>query len=165
MPSSAPDLSHFAAARLLELGEAIRVHRKQLKISATSTAEAAGMSRVTLHRIEKGAPAVTMGAYVNALTVLGLEFTVRDKNCPAGPAASPLTERTDRQGWIPVRVALASYPQLRRIAWHLGEHEVLTPQEALTLYERNERHLDLAGMPLEERQLLEALRDVFGRPP
>jgi len=35
--------------------------RKALRVSATVAAEAAGMSRVTLHRIEKGEPSVTMG--------------------------------------------------------------------------------------------------------
>jgi transcriptional regulator with XRE-family HTH domain len=36
---------------------------KALKVSATTAAEAAGMSRMTLHRIERGEPSVTMGAY------------------------------------------------------------------------------------------------------
>ena len=35
-------------------------------------AEAAGMSRITWYRIEKGEPAVTMGAWMNAVTVVGL---------------------------------------------------------------------------------------------
>lgn len=34
------------------------------------------MSRVTLHRIERGEPSVTMGAYLNALAVLGLDFEI-----------------------------------------------------------------------------------------
>lgn len=39
-------------------------------------AERAGMSRVTLHRIEKGDPAVTFGNYLRVLMVLGLERDV-----------------------------------------------------------------------------------------
>ena len=42
--------------RLQELGAQIRARRKALGVSATAAAESAGMSRVTLHRIEKGAP-------------------------------------------------------------------------------------------------------------
>ena len=39
-------------------------------------AERAGMSRVTLHRIEKGDPAVTFGNYLRVLMVRGLERDV-----------------------------------------------------------------------------------------
>lgn len=34
------------------------------------SAEAAGISRVTLHRIEKGTPSVTVGALMNVLDAL-----------------------------------------------------------------------------------------------
>lgn len=36
-------------------------------------AERAGLSRVTLHRIEKGDAAVTLGNYLRVMMVLGLE--------------------------------------------------------------------------------------------
>jgi len=36
-------------------------------------AERAGLSRVTLHRIERGDSAVTMGSYLRIMMVLGLE--------------------------------------------------------------------------------------------
>jgi DNA-binding transcriptional regulator YiaG len=50
------------AAKLKVLGECIRAHREQQKVNATVLAEAAGMSCVTLHRIERGEPSVTMAA-------------------------------------------------------------------------------------------------------
>ena len=62
MPATAPATGEIAAARLLALGEQLRAQRKRLGVSATTAAEAAGMSRVTLHRIERGEPSVTMGA-------------------------------------------------------------------------------------------------------
>jgi transcriptional regulator with XRE-family HTH domain len=65
----------------------IRAHRKRLGVNGTTTAEAAGMSRVTLYRIERGEPSVTMGAYIGALDALGLELEVVDPHAKAGPHA------------------------------------------------------------------------------
>ena len=61
MPAKAPPTGDLVAARLASLGQRIRARRKQHKVTATTAAEAAGMSRVTLHRIERGEPSVTMG--------------------------------------------------------------------------------------------------------
>lgn len=36
-------------------------------------AERAGLSRVTLHRVEKGDAAVTLGSYLRVMMVLGLD--------------------------------------------------------------------------------------------
>lgn len=58
---------------LNELGENIRLARLRRNISATLLAERAGMTRVTLRRIERGDPGATMGAYANVLKCLGLE--------------------------------------------------------------------------------------------
>jgi transcriptional regulator with XRE-family HTH domain len=88
MPSSAPILSGPAAKLLKALGEQVRAHRKALGVSATVTAEAAGLSRVTLHRIEKGEPAVTMGAYLNAMSALGLALGVQPL-APPTPQSPP----------------------------------------------------------------------------
>lgn len=48
------------------------VSAESVRVTAIACAEAAGMSRVTLHRIEKGNPSVTIGAYINVATALGL---------------------------------------------------------------------------------------------
>ena len=139
--------------KLTALGQKIRAQRKALRISATATAEAAGMSRVTLHRIEKGEASVTMGAYLNAMAVLGLEFGVIPANTAATqPAAS------DRTGWIPARIALSDYPQLRQLAWQVHGTDALTPREALDIYERNGRHIDTPALQPHEQQLIAALR-------
>ena len=152
MPSTAPILPEQCAAQLQALGAHIRAQRKALRLSATVTAEAAGLSRVTLHRIEKGEPSVTMGAWCNALAALGMELQAHT-GAQGQPAAAP-----NRAGWIPARVALADYPQLRALAWQVHGTDTLTPAEALGIYERNARHLDMEAMTTHERALLDALR-------
>jgi transcriptional regulator with XRE-family HTH domain len=86
MPAAAPPLADAVAAKLAAIGRLIRAHRKRLGVNGTTTAEAAGMSRVTLYRIERGEPSVTMGAYIGALDALGLELDVVD---PRAHAAQP----------------------------------------------------------------------------
>ena len=152
MPSTAPILPEQCAAQLQALGAHIRAQRKALRLSATVTAEAAGLSRVTLHRIEKGEPSVTMGAWCNALAALGMELQAHT-GAQGQPAAAP-----NRAGWIPARVALADYPQLRALAWQVHGTDTLTPAEALGIYERNARHLDMEAMPPHEKALLDSLR-------
>lgn len=157
MPSKPPPISEASTARLQALGAQIRAQRKALRLSATVTAEAAGLSRVTLHRIEKGEPAVTMGAWCSAMAALGMTLQ-------AGNGAAT-TETPDRTGWIPARVALADYPQLRALAWQVHGTDTLTPTEALDIYERNARHLDLQAMSADEQALLQALRLALQRAP
>jgi transcriptional regulator with XRE-family HTH domain len=63
-----------AAGKILgTLGENLRMARLRRQISAQQVADRAGISRSTLWMIEKGSPAVAMGAYVQVLFVLGLE--------------------------------------------------------------------------------------------
>jgi transcriptional regulator with XRE-family HTH domain len=152
MPSQAPISPEQCKAQLHALGAQIRDRRKALRLSATVTAEAAGLSRVTLHRIEKGEPSVTMGAWCNAMAALGMGLQAQTGVQPQAVAAP------DRAGWIPARVALADYPQLRALAWQVHGTDTLTPAEALGIYERNARHLDMEAMPAHEKALLEALQ-------
>lgn len=158
MPAKPPKIAAVAAERLVALGREIQARRKGLKISATVAAEAAGMSRVTWHRIERGEPAVTMGAYLNAITTLGLDLCV---SAPLQPVIEPHVK--DRNGWIPVRIRLSDYPQLKQLAWQVHGTDTLTPVEALNVYERNARHFDEQALEVKERQLLEMLRLALGR--
>lgn len=156
MPATAPSIASAAAEKLALLGRQIRARRKAQRVSATAAAEAAGMSRVTLHRIEAGEPSVTMGAYLNAMAALGLEFGILEP-LPAGGGHDE-----DRRSWIPARIRLADYPQLKQLAWQVHGTDALTPSEALGIYERNWRHLDLQAMDARERNLVEALRLALG---
>ena len=153
MPASSPAISNATVARLDALGQQIRTRRKALGINATVVAEAAGLSRVTLHRIEKGGPAVTMAAYLNVMAALGLDFIL---SLPADPAA--VAPAADYSGWIPARVRLGDYPQLKQLAWQVHGVDELTPAEALSIYERNWRHVDIAALQPHEQQLVDALR-------
>jgi transcriptional regulator with XRE-family HTH domain len=161
MPSRTVLPSEPCTTQLQALGAQLRTQRKALRLSATVAAEAAGVSRVTLHRIEKGEPSVTMGAWCNALAALGLALQAQGAaNGRAGVAQQP-----GRPGWIPAQVVLADYPQLRALAWQVHGTDALTPVEALDIYERNARHLDLQAMSADEQALLHALRLAFARSP
>ena len=156
MPAKPPAIASITASQLIALGQQIRAHRKALQISATTTAEAAGMSRVTFHRIEKGEPAVTMGAYVNAMAALGLNFGL--------VTTEELIEshhEVNREGWIPARILMSDYPQLKQLAWQVHGAETLSPTEAWDIYERNWRHIDEQALTVPERQLIDALRLAF----
>lgn len=76
VPARPKYLSQATIDQLIALGQEIRAKRKALKISATTLAQAAGMSRITVHRIEAGEPAVTMGAYSNAMMALGMHIGI-----------------------------------------------------------------------------------------
>jgi transcriptional regulator with XRE-family HTH domain len=114
MPANAPLIPPTVAEQLAALGVQIRAQRKALKVSATALAESAGMSRVSVHRIEQGEPSVTMGAYLNVLAARGMNFSATD----AGEAPSD-NFADDKAGWLPARVRLADYPQLKQLAWQV----------------------------------------------
>lgn len=154
MPAQAPATGGIVAARLLALGEQLRALRKRLGVSATTAAEAAGMSRVTLHRIERGEPSVTMGAWLNAAAALGLELGVIDP--------PPPPPRHSQAASVPARIRLADYPQLERLAWQFQGASDVTPAEALGLYERNWRHIEQGALAPHERALIQQLVASLG---
>ena len=135
---------------LLVLGGELRAKRKALGLNATATAEAAGISRVTLHRIEKGEHGVAMGAYFNVANALGLEIGVL-------PRKDELQIANLHEGWIPARIRLEDYPQLKLLAWQVHGVESLTPMEALGFYKRNQRHMDEKNLLPHERALIDSL--------
>lgn len=151
-----PHPTHEKPVDLPQLGAAIRARRKALRVSSTATAEAAGISRVTLHRIEKGEPTVAVGAWARVMAALGLRVALRAAGDDAGPAARATG------AWLPVQVRLADYPQLKALAWHVTGAETLRPNEAFDIYERHALHLDAAAMAPAERELFDALQAVFG---
>lgn len=158
MPAKLPRVDTATRNKLTLLGEQIRLQRKALKVTATATAEAAGLSRVTLHRIEKGEPSVSMAAYLSVIIALGLEFTIfpLDELIPKGGEMG-------RKGWIPAQILISDYPQLKQLAWQIHAATKLTPVEALNLYERNWRYLDPQNIEPHERDLMDALQVAFGK--
>ena len=55
------------------VGENIKLARLRRKITTTMLAERAGISRVTLRKVENGESNVSMAIYANVLFCLGLE--------------------------------------------------------------------------------------------
>lgn len=157
MPAKAPPIASPAAEQLARLGLRIRTQRKGLGLSAVLVAKAATMSRVTLHRIEAGEPSVAMGAYLNAISALGLTLEASASSIASAPAAESVADG------MPLEIKLADYPELKRLAWHARGLKALTLEEAFNLYERNARHLETQRMGTSERTLLQALIKKFGK--
>jgi transcriptional regulator with XRE-family HTH domain len=69
--------------RLLEaLGERLRLARLRRGLAVDIACQRAGISRMTLYRLEKGGPAIALGTLMRVLSVLSLdndlEFVARD---------------------------------------------------------------------------------------
>jgi transcriptional regulator with XRE-family HTH domain len=156
MPAKSPISTDAVASSLHALGEGLRARRKALRLSAVTVAQASSMSRVTLHRLERGEAAVTIGSYMNVAEALGLRLGLVPSDAPAPTVA-------DTKDWIPSRVRLDDYPQLRRLAWQVSGVNELTPIEAWGFYERNERHVERDAIEPREQDLIDALRLAFGK--
>ena len=150
MPATPPPAPAAEQARLADLGARLRAARKRQRVSAVAAAQAAGISRVTLHRIERGEPTVAIGAWAAAADALGLSLDLVDRNAAAEPRA------------LPKKIRLRDYPQLKRLAWQLQGVDEVTPTEALGLYERNWRHVDRAQLSEREAELIDALSRRLG---
>lgn len=159
MPARNPDIHKRTEDALAGIGRALRARRLDLGVSAVNTAEAAGMSRVTLHRVEAGSPAVTIGAYMNAAAALGLQLALETPQHPH----TPEPETAPTQPAPETKVRIGDYPQLRAIAWHLRRDTELDEGEALQLYERNWRHVDQRAMGDDERAFVRHLADTYSR--
>ena len=67
------DVSNDTEQILGKLGERIKKARLLRNIGAEQLAEQAGIGRGTLVMLEKGAPSVSIGAYMAVLSALGME--------------------------------------------------------------------------------------------
>jgi transcriptional regulator with XRE-family HTH domain len=146
MPAASPYTSPEQQADLERLGARLREHRKALGVTAVACAEAAGVSRVTLYRIEAGNPSVTIGAYSNVAAALGLHLVVPVLDTPA---AEPAT------------IKVGDYPGLRALAWQTEAGTTITEAEALNLYERGWRHLKQEALTDQEKAFIQHLADTY----
>lgn len=146
MPAASPRVSSEQQADLHRLGGRLRERRRALGVTAVACAEAAGVSRVTLHRIEAGSPSVTIGSYVNVAAALGLHLIVPVLDAPASKSGT---------------VAVGDYPALRRLAWQTDAGTEITETEALNLYERGWRHLDQETLTDREKAFIQHLADTY----
>jgi len=152
MPARAPAISAAARERLIDLGQRLRHTRKAQGVTAVAAAEAAGLSRPTWHRIERGEPGVAMGAWAAAAEALHLALVLDDPNRATPAPPTPL----------PCSIRLADFPALKALAWQLEGVEAISPRQALDLYERNWRHVDTRNLAPDEAALIEALTAALG---
>jgi len=73
MPSKPLLLFPSEKKLLADFGERLKLARLRRRYTAALVAERAGVSRMTLNRVEQGSPAVTLGVYLRVLSVLNLE--------------------------------------------------------------------------------------------
>lgn len=157
MKNSTNRTNELPQKALRELGRKLREYRKRMKISAQAAAEAAEISRVTLYRIELGEASVTMGAYISVIDSLGLKLELIDRAYAAQAKQSKPTQQ------ILQKIRIADYKQLKKLAWQLKGTKELSAEEALNLYERNWRHIDLKKLDKKEEKLIRTLLNTFGR--
>jgi transcriptional regulator with XRE-family HTH domain len=137
---------------LASLGQRILLQRKKLKVAAESVALAAAISRITLHRIEKGEPGVSMGAYISVIIVLGLNLSIQE-------VAPKLNDAEEEKN--PCEIAIKDYPQLKLISWQLKDDAVLNALEAKNMYERNQKYILFNEMTEHEKKLIKQLGVEF----
>jgi len=147
---------------LVRLGAQITARRKVLKVRAQSCAGAANISRVTLHRIEKGEPSVSIGAYLQVCEALGLHLAL----LPLGLQEAPEKHQSHDEGSAGMpHIRIKDYPQLKALSWQLDEEDYLTDAEVMSIYERNKRFLDLDHIDDRERALMHSLVKHNGMEP
>lgn len=153
---------------LLELGGRVRLARKRRGLSADKLAQAAGITRVTLHRLEVGDPAAaTLGTLAKVLGVLGMsgDLTLLARDNRAGHPLLGAQLREPKRPVLPALISLKDLPQLRDAgAWHIRDEDAkLTPEEVYGLYERNWRHLDPEKITGKEAKILKQLTRTVGK--
>jgi hypothetical protein len=137
---------------LASLGQRILLQRKKLKVAAESVALAAAISRITLHRIEKGEPGVSMGAYMSVIIALGLCLSIQE--------GAPKLNDLEKDNHLS-EIAIKDYPQLKLISWQLKDDAILNAVEAKNLYERNQKYIRFNEMTEQEKKLINQLGVVF----
>ena len=158
MKKNIEKISNDAISQLADIGQLIRQHRRSFKITANAAAQTAGISRVTLHRIEKGESTVSMGAYLNVVSALDLNLHLSAKGDKGDKGYEV---NGDDVGKLPVRLSFSDYPQLKELAWHVQGVDELSLVEAHSIYERNKRFLDVENLSDSEQELIELLGVAF----
>ena len=173
MPAKPSPLPTPEAQILVELGERLRKARLRRQLTAEVVAGGAGITRVTVHRAERGEPAVTIGTIIKIMGVLGLATDVallarddklgrlmQDDQLPRRRSATRASLGVPRSG----RVRIDRYPQLKQIAWHLAPSTTeLDEADAFAIYERNWRHVDRDALTAREKALIATLTATVGK--
>jgi hypothetical protein len=132
---------------LRQLGQEIRERRKQLKLSAVATSEAAFISRMTLNRIEKGEPSVTLGApprrCMESNSVFAVKLTGEAVSIPSPVLVCGLDQRpTESENGLSIsirynndmdKIVLALSFALASLLWTSNLHAERQPLECRDL--------------------------------
>lgn len=167
MPAYAQPLDEDARL-LAELGVRLRLARKRRGMSAEKLAERAGITRVTLHRLEVGAPAAaSLGTLTRVLGALGMagDLTLLARDDRVGHQLRDASLLAPKKPPLPRLIALKDLPYLRTVAaWHLPDEDTkLTPEEVFGLYERNWRHIEPEKIVGKEAAVLKRLTNTVGK--
>jgi transcriptional regulator with XRE-family HTH domain len=95
---------------LRKLGHDIRDARRRRRIPVATLAQRASVSRMTLHKVEKGQPGVSAGAYATVLFALGMVERLADV---ADPRHDSVGLALDEER-LPQRIRLSRPPKLRK---------------------------------------------------
>ncbi len=147
---------------LVELGKIIQLRRKALEVRSQIAADSAYISRGTLRRIEKGEPSVSIGSYLKVCKVLGIELITLETNTRTYQLNQCSTLGFDPHRLDEEQIAIQHYPQLKELVWQLRDDAMVSPRDALNIYERNWRFLDLSTMTQQEKYLIEQLKNQVG---
>ncbi|MBW2526758.1 MAG: helix-turn-helix domain-containing protein [Deltaproteobacteria bacterium] len=91
MRSSVRDVMPAKVRRsLVKFGADLSIARRQRRFTAATMCDRVGVSKATWRRMEKGDPSVSLGAYAQALFVLGF----------GDPLADLIDQRNDEQGLL-----------------------------------------------------------------
>lgn len=94
-------------AALKKLGNDINYARRRRRIPMSLMAERAGITPITLGKVEKGSPATSMAAYASVLYVLGLSDKLKD----IADASNDLTGRMLEDEALPRRVRIKKHKE------------------------------------------------------
>ena len=140
--------------KLTKLGVDLRVQRKRLGVTAEIAAKAAGISRVTLHRIENGSAGTSIGAVLQVASALGLDLRLCDRNVHLANGVEP-------EEVVPLKIVIDRYPFLKSLCWHIPNQTVLSAREAHDIYEKGSKFIQDTEVTDEELRLIANLKQMF----
>jgi transcriptional regulator with XRE-family HTH domain len=149
MPRVVPSLSNRLTQSLADAGVALRATRQSQHRSAEHVAQAAGITRKTLQRVERGDASVAVGIYLRVLDALGLSN---------GPALQPVApSRRD-----PASLDARSLAMHQRIAAKVREQPALLQRARATIDRWQQHGASPASAPYLEswRHLIDQGMDV-----